>query len=63
MTGQRRYVEAFVRAVAETLTADPDAAREAVMDQMRALVTDQRLAFLAELSVEPVRATLRGAGR
>lgn len=55
---QRRYVEAFVAAVAAAADLAPDDRKAAVVAAMREVVDDERLQFLMELSIDPVLATL-----
>lgn len=55
---QRRYVEAFVSAVAAAADLAPDDRQAAVVAAMREVVDDARLQFLMELSIDPVLATL-----
>lgn len=56
---QRRYIAAFIEEVAAAATVDADARRERVTKRMRQLVTDDRLLFLTQLSIEPALAVLR----
>jgi glyoxylase-like metal-dependent hydrolase (beta-lactamase superfamily II) len=58
LSSQRRYVETFVAAVWEASDLDVEARRTHVVDAMRSLVSDDKLQFLMELSIEPVLATL-----
>lgn len=55
---QRQYVEQFVAAVADAVNLDRAAREAAVVKRMRDVLPDERLLFLMELSIEPVRATL-----
>jgi glyoxylase-like metal-dependent hydrolase (beta-lactamase superfamily II) len=55
---QRRYLDAFVDAVSECAELDPDDRHAKVADRMRALVPDQRLMFLLEVSIEPMHDAL-----
>jgi glyoxylase-like metal-dependent hydrolase (beta-lactamase superfamily II) len=59
LAAQRRYVEAFVEAVDGGRELDPDARHDAVVARMRQLLPTDDLAFLMELSIEPVLAGLR----
>lgn len=58
LAAQRAYVDAFVTAVGEHADDAPEARKAAVANRMRPLVSDQRLSFLMELSIEPVHAAL-----
>ena len=58
LAAQRVYVEEFVAAVSAAAGLDPDARQAAVTAQMRRLLPNDRLQFLMELSIEPVRAGL-----
>ncbi len=60
---QRRYIETFLAAVSEHADDDQEARRGAVVERMRALVPDERLLFLLELSVEPAHGALFGGRR
>jgi len=63
LVAQRRYVEAFVDAVARAADLDADERAEAVTAAMHDVVANDRLLFLMQLSIEPVLAVLReGAG-
>jgi glyoxylase-like metal-dependent hydrolase (beta-lactamase superfamily II) len=62
IAAQRAYIEAFVDAVRHGLGLDAGQRRGQVLARMRPLVTDHRLQFLMELSIEPVAAALRAAG-
>lgn len=55
LSAQRRYIETFLTAVTEHADDGVQARRVAVVDRMRAIVPDERLQFLMELSIEPVR--------
>lgn len=59
LAAQHRYVDEFVHAVAASRALTPDARRDAVVARMRALLPTDDLAFLMELSIEPVLASLR----
>jgi glyoxylase-like metal-dependent hydrolase (beta-lactamase superfamily II) len=56
---QRAYIEAFIDAVRNNLGADAGQRRDAVLARTRPLVSDHRLQFLAELSIEPVATAVR----
>ncbi len=58
LSRQRRYLDAFVEAVTRCLHLDPEERRAQVVDRMRPLARDERLLFLMELSIEPVRDVL-----
>jgi glyoxylase-like metal-dependent hydrolase (beta-lactamase superfamily II) len=58
---QRAYIEAFVDAVRRNLGLDAGQRRGEVLARTRPHVSDHRLQFLAELSVEPVAAAVRAA--
>lgn len=58
LEAQRRYIEAFVAAVRAYPGGDVDARGAAVVERMKAIVPDERLQFLMELSIEPVHAAL-----
>jgi glyoxylase-like metal-dependent hydrolase (beta-lactamase superfamily II) len=62
IAAQRAYIETFVEAVGRSLSLDPGQRRSQVLAGMAPLVTDRRLQFLMELSIEPVAAALRGFG-
>jgi glyoxylase-like metal-dependent hydrolase (beta-lactamase superfamily II) len=62
IAAQRAYIEAFVDAVRHGLGLDAGQRRDLVLTRMRPLVSDHRLQFLMELSIEPVAAALRAAG-
>jgi glyoxylase-like metal-dependent hydrolase (beta-lactamase superfamily II) len=55
---QRGYIETFVGAVEAADWSDPESAKAAVVAAMRAYLPAEELAFLMELSVEPVAAQL-----
>jgi hypothetical protein len=55
---QRRYVQAFVRAVEHNLRAPEGERRSAVAAEMRRFLATEDLAFLMELSVDPFAAKL-----
>jgi hypothetical protein len=57
---QADYINAFVDVVQSNATVDPQQRHDAVVDRMRTLVTNDRLLFLMELSIEPVLAVLNG---
>jgi glyoxylase-like metal-dependent hydrolase (beta-lactamase superfamily II) len=59
---QRAYIETFVEAVRRSLSLDAEQRRGQVLARMAPLLTDRRLQFLMELSIEPVAAELRGSG-
>lgn len=54
IAGQRAYITAFVDAVADAIELDPDERATQVVQAMAPHVTDERLRFLMELSIEPV---------
>jgi len=56
---QAEYVRCFVDVVEAHADSDPTERHDAVVAQMRTLVTDDRLQFLMELSIEPVLTVLR----
>ena len=58
LVAQRRYIDTFVEAVADCADYDIDKCRVQVVNRMRPLVSDERLLFLMELSIEPVRDVL-----
>jgi hypothetical protein len=58
---QRAYIEAFIDGVRNNLSLGAGQRRDAVLARTRALVSDHRLQFLAELSIEPVAAAVRAA--
>lgn len=58
LEAQRRYIEAFVAAVRAYPGDDVDARGAAVVERMKAIVPDERLQFVMELSIEPVHAAL-----
>ncbi|HKA96959.1 MAG TPA: hypothetical protein VKD66_11900 [Streptosporangiaceae bacterium] len=62
IAAQRAYIETFVDAVRSSLGLGADQRRGQVLARMRPLVSDRRLQFLMELSIEPVAAALRAAG-
>ncbi len=62
IAAQRAYIETFVEAVGRSLSLDPGQRRSQVLAGMAPLVTDRRLQFLMELSIEPVAAALRSSG-
>jgi glyoxylase-like metal-dependent hydrolase (beta-lactamase superfamily II) len=55
---QRRYIETFVGAVERANWADPDSAHTAVVALMKNYLPTEELAFLMELSIEPVATKL-----
>jgi glyoxylase-like metal-dependent hydrolase (beta-lactamase superfamily II) len=55
---QERYIGAMLAAVGGADWADPDAARAAVAERMRGFLAREELAFLMELSAEPLAARL-----
>lgn len=55
---QREYVNTFLDAVTAAAELDPAARHESVTARMDAVVADDRLRFLMELSIEPVAASL-----
>jgi glyoxylase-like metal-dependent hydrolase (beta-lactamase superfamily II) len=55
---QQTYVETFIAAVTAAADLDPAARHDAVTEQMTDLVSDERLRFLMELSIEPATAAL-----
>lgn len=57
---QAEYVQAFVQVVGEHLDADEATRHDAVVATMSNLVSDDRLLFLMELSIEPAALALRG---
>src|ERR1022692_1497242 len=61
VAAQRGYIDAFVDVVGRSLDLDADQRRGQVLTRMLPLVSDHRLQFLIELSIEPVAATLRAA--
>lgn len=60
LTTQRRYVEAFVDAVRATTDHDEESRAKEVTTVMQGLVSNDKLLFLMQLSIEPVLATIRG---
>lgn len=62
VAAQRDYIDAFVDVVGRSLDLDADQRRGQVLTRMLPLVSDHRLQFLMELSIEPVAAALRAAG-
>lgn len=60
---QRRYIETFLTAVTEHAEDEVQARQSAVVERMRAMVPDERLLFLMELSIEPVRAAILDEAR
>src|SRR5262245_1703159 len=62
IAAQRAYIETFVDAVRSSLGLGADQRRGQVLARVRPLVSDRRLQFLMELSIEPVAAALRAAG-
>lgn len=58
LAAQATYVRAFVDAVGAHLDADPQQRHDAVVAHMRQYVADERLEFLMELSIEPMRSVL-----
>lgn len=61
IAAQHEYITAFVESVAAGLSADPEERRVKVVDHMSTLVSDHRLQFLMELSIEPLAAILRAS--
>jgi glyoxylase-like metal-dependent hydrolase (beta-lactamase superfamily II) len=55
---QRGYIETFVHAVGRADWSDPEAAQAEVVRTMKTYLPSDELAFLMELSVEPVAAKL-----
>lgn len=55
---QRRYVEAFVAAVRQHAEQIADGDHTGVLDAVRAVIPGDDLLFLADLSIEPVLASL-----
>ncbi len=62
VAAQRAYIDTFVDAVGHSLSLGADQRRGQVLTRMRPLVSDHRLQFLMELSIEPVAAAMRAAG-
>jgi glyoxylase-like metal-dependent hydrolase (beta-lactamase superfamily II) len=60
IAAQRVYIETFVEAVRRGLSLGPEQRRSQVLARMAPLLTDRRLQFLMELSIEPVAAALLG---
>ncbi len=60
LRAQREYVETFLGAVSAAAGLDPAARHDTVTARMGELVTDDRLQFLMELSIEPVATALTG---
>lgn len=60
---QAHYVRTFVDTVTGALDRDPATRHEDVVAAMRAVVDDERLLFLMELSIEPVADELRRVPR
>lgn len=58
LDAQRRYIRAFLAAVAEHADEDAEGRAAAVVARMTALEPEQALRFLMELSIEPVRGAL-----
>lgn len=58
IAAQRDYLAAFVEAVTAAADLDPAQRRARVIDRMTEMVSDHRLQFLMELSIEPLAATL-----
>lgn len=58
LTAQRRYIDTFVEVVTDCADLDPAQRRAQVVDRMRPWTHDERLLFLMELSIEPVRDAL-----
>lgn len=56
---QQTYIETIVGAVQHADWEDPQRARATVVDTMKALLPSDELAFLMELSVDPLAARLR----
>ncbi len=54
IAAQRTYIRTFIDAVAAAAGLEPAERTAAVVDAMSGLVTDSRLQFLMELSIEPV---------
>lgn len=63
LAAQRRYLDNFLTAVLETATGSAAERDRDVVDRMRTLTVDQRLSFLMELSIGPIRELLSSAGR
>jgi glyoxylase-like metal-dependent hydrolase (beta-lactamase superfamily II) len=57
---QREYVTTFLNAISAAADLDPAARHDAVTARMSALVDDDKLQFLMELSIEPVAASWSG---
>jgi len=55
---QRRYIETFVESVGRHRRLEPEARRVAVMQDMKRALPSDELAFLTELSVDPVARAL-----
>jgi glyoxylase-like metal-dependent hydrolase (beta-lactamase superfamily II) len=55
---QREYIETFVTAIENADWSDPDAAHATVAAAMKAYLPTDQLAFLMELSIDPVAARL-----
>lgn len=51
---QQRYIEKFIESATTVAEADRDQARQRVSGQMRELLPTEELAFLMELSIDPV---------
>lgn len=60
---QRRYIETFLTAVTEHADDEVQARQAAVVERMRAIVPDERLLFLMELSIEPVHTAITDEAR
>lgn len=58
IAAQRRYIEAFVASVERHLAKSPDARQQAVSAEMQRVLPTSDLAFLMELSVEPIATVL-----
>jgi hypothetical protein len=55
---QRSYIATFVDAVGSADWSDPDQAQAAVVAEMRRFLPTDELAFLMELSIQPVAGQL-----
>ena len=58
LSAQRRYIETFVDSVGKRRSLAPEQRRAAVMRDMKRALPGEDLAFLTELSVDPVAQTL-----
>lgn len=63
VAAQRAYIETFVDAVAAAIELEPTQRAAAVVDAMAGLVSDDRLRFLMELSIEAVAAQMTTPAR